>query len=45
MINVRNMKIDPKNGFIPVTNIWCAGEAATALVNNVPMVVLRCAAA
>ena len=24
MIKVRNMNMDPRNGFIPVTNIWCA---------------------
>ena len=24
MINVKNMKIDPKKGFIPDTNMWCA---------------------
>jgi hypothetical protein len=24
MINVRNMKIDPKKGFIPDTNMWWA---------------------
>ena len=24
MISVNNVKIDPRNGFIPVTNIWCA---------------------
>ncbi len=24
MINVNNIKTDPRNGFIPVINIWCA---------------------
>ncbi len=24
IISVRNMKTDPRNGFIPVTNMWCA---------------------
>jgi hypothetical protein len=32
MIRVRNMKIEPKNGFNPETNMWCAHTTKDRMV-------------
>ena len=34
MINVNSVKIDPKKGFIPVTNIWCAHTTNERMAMN-----------
>ena len=39
---VNNTNIDPKNGFNPVTNMWCAQtkNARIAIANNEPTIAI-----